>query len=1087
MAYSPPNSLAFDFAAAYSGTLSFEFNPVNTTQTVGAVGTDVSAVAAPTTSNAAPNVTPVSVSFSVVGEPFVNFRGADITTVPVGIAAPPVDAPSLRSGVVRADFTLQLPAPTAGDWLFFEFDAPGVTRLVYPHGLDSARFGPAIVRINSDIDTEGFDSLVFGATTVDTRIHYAAPAGISETVVGTRATVGRALRFKFDNPIYTPPAPVDFDFVLQGGTQGAYVALGDLLQFGATSARNDRELVAPTGIPPAGFGSALLDIIYNDPQDVYCAGVVGFASGTATVINRNRDVFPAGFNSLEFGGNRAQLGKRFITATGGDDVSDYGTARVELFNRRMDADTVGDTSDFGTQIAWFRVRSVAPQGAFFTPSYTQLGTANVRDARQVVTPAGVAPSPFGVPTTFRDELPAAPPGIAPGGFPPPDVQLLRQFITVRDTPEQSGYGVGDVFNSRQYLQQIFDGEAFYLVGAVGEPYAENRNRTVRTYGVDTAKVSVGAEAFNNARVVSPDGLDTLFGVSFISFGVRSIATIGFEDSFLPHYNAVHNGSRILEPSGIPRPLAGVPTVWDNTQRIDCNGTRTEFTEFGYPMVAPRVRGISLDENHFGIRTPYFPDHDAQLYSRYVQTPSIEGGSGVPTVEHFRNLVNLHGRDFSRLGEPAVRNRTPNLYIGPWIDSEFGRATVGTDQYVDLTGLGAGGFGGEFARPHVEYRTRSMTPASWLSMRIPALHEVRRDEPEIPARQNVFVETIDPSRYGVPDLDRRGAIVPSFGAALFGAARVTLVSVRGARILLDEELQFGLPVLTYRQVMFHRSQFASSVVGIPRMNPTTIWISEPPRPPYTREINSVVDEVYGSAYPTFGRVQVESTLRTIFPYHLPPIFDDTVGERMGVPEAQLKNRTLILDGIPARRVGVPNLPSGQTITPYWGRDTEDFIPGGGYDTAGYGLAEVRYPYPPPDPRVRPVGFNSLRMGGPEVQLFNREVRPFGLYATIFTGFNWVHPPIRLRPQGINQSTAGLAWASHRIRNVYPSGFMSSKFAGTFFGTDSFKVLQEHFISPAGMRADGVPTPSARLLRINGVVASVGSTGSFGRPRVGECVC
>jgi hypothetical protein len=957
---------------------------------------------------------------------------------------------------------------------------------IAPSGIAAGACGtPTATLEDRQVITQWVMGNQFGAVTVSNNVTVAA-SGIAAGNAGTpfSVVIGH----------YPPPSgTLTFEFV------GSYAPpLGSALPFDFANTYTFTQIV-PSGIAAGGLGSAL---VYNSDQHVGPGGSDTSAFGIATVFNNARVVSAFGLPSGDLGTAVVDLLTKYVSFSGiapggfgdaavhnarllvfdagGFDAAAYGDTRVEHFERTIVAGTAG-AGETGTPTVWFRVREVAPGETFFDPPWSQFGTAVVSDGEQDVLPSGIPEGDFGLATAARNERFVSPTGIV-GEFPTPDVQLRTRFVLARDVPALTEWGFGQVYNSDQHVRQLYN-EAFDLLDhGMGEPdLVENRNRTVGAIGFERSRVSNGAEVLNDARVLQPSGDDvSAVGTQFVAFRVRTIYAHGDDTSYFERWHAVHNSTSVVEPSGIPRDHPGIPHVFDNTQYIDPAGGN-DLTLWGTAFAAYRIR--TVDVAPWGIEADdVSPNPYVGLYERTVEAEGFEGGCGTPTLEHHRNIVATHGSTFVEFGELAARNVTPQLFAGSMDYPVPGRPTVDFRvKYVGPEGFDAT----LWYRPYVGPRTRTLVVNGPETLRIPT-HRVRFDAPEIPAQQFVVAPSYPSVNFGfgVPAIEMRGARAVGWDSLLFGNLKVHANSIFPESIHPDFDSMFGLARLNPAQFVFpvwreeHIPPFPQ-----PRISPTTIWISEPP-PPLIRKPFSIVDEAIGSTYPSWGVPSVTHHTRYLQVSH--DNLSKADGELMDEPFVAPRVRYVRPDGIAPRRFGVPMLPSGQAITPFWGRDTEDWIEGGDYDTALYGEVVVS---PPPvfDPYVSPAGEAHTAFGATQVDLFNRTIYPASWYSNIFTGDNWVHPPIVLYPVGSDMAVFGATWASNRVRTIFPEGYLATKFEFTGDWNYTRMTVRNNWgLLVPGIGPGASPAPVVTLPDL-GAVVTLGETLLMGRPRVGECAC
>lgn len=878
---------------------------------------------------------------------------------------------------------------------------------------------------------------------------------------------------------------------------------------GQTAVWNSGQAVRPVGLDSLAMGDTRETGVGYPNRAITPFSIVATSYGSPT-LTKTPSFTPAGFDSASFGSALVAPRVRLVLATGsqfseygepilwdrvrtvrnagGQDLSLYGVTDVGPLHRTVDLAGLGpDTAAFGVQKAELKVRALLVDGIGFNYSTNrQFGTARVSDGTQRTTALGILPGEFGTLTIARNERVLQPAGI-PGEAGTPDVQLWKRYLLAHGG-EMELHGLQSVYNSRQYIEQA-EGVAELLWGTA---YVENRNKVIRTYGVDTSRLTSGASVLNNARLVAPAGIEALYGNASVTHRVRYIVATGLAGATPSYWSSVYNTRAILEPSGIGRGRMGVPYVRDNTQRVDCNGSRTLMTEYGVPMVAPRIRSLSVDR--FGIDVPTWPMPYVGLYQQYIEPQGPEGRFGAPNLEISRNIISLHGAEMTLYGEPFVRNKTPQLYAGsmeaptnpqkPWVS--FRVRPVAPLQFETVV----------FGRAYVGQRTRYVTPNGINSLRIPLLHRVEFDAPVIPPVQRIEPYSISEPLMQPPTLNRRSMFAEGFVATRFGAPFITsTVLYPSSCVLVDSEQVSEPRVIGPQFIQCKSSQTDEGMsapgwiamparYGIPFVNPYYLRISED----FNGQLilpEALVDyrdasELYDR--PAFGRPSVELKNRRITTTNVVSVYGPFFGEA----SVTLRVRKLTPTGLFSMRFGFPELPSGGVITPYWGRDTEDWIEGEDYDTALYGTADVAHA-PVYDPYLRPAGATSEDFGAPRVELRIRVVAPSGAPSAFASVGHWVHPPIPVVPNGF-AGEVGTPTVDFKIRSLRPEGFESF---GTDYEAGSFhfgvlRVRRRNTLNTLGSVASIIPSPIVINADL-GAVATLGDQSAFGRPRLGACAC
>lgn len=834
--------------------------------------------------------------------------------------------------------------------------------------------------------------------------------------------------------------------------------------------------IAPSGVLPLGVGSPVL----TKTPELLPVGIAAPSFGYGMVAPRVREVATYGHQDDTLGSHTAWFRVRYVTEAGQLDSAEHGTAAVEFRDRRITETTLGVGTTYGAPFVSLLNRTLAPTSIAFDVGL-QFGAAKVQDATQRVlgTTAGTDEA-FGTLNIERNERFLRPVGIT-GAFGSTSVELKTRFITSTFGWNHSDVPTtGVVFNSRQ----ILGAQSWEAFGAYGTPSIENRNRVIRTYGVDGAKVSTGAEVANKARLLSPAGsVQTLWGDALVAYRNRSVAAAGFSAGVAPTYwNQVYNLRKILEPSGIARGVPGFPYVWDNTQRIDTADGGRDTSLLGTPFVAPRIRYLDVDR--FGATPPAPPHPYIGLLKQYVSPPGMDpvGFGAADVIEHF-NVVAPFGISAVRWGESAVRNLTPELRVGSMeAPDNLQRPYVGF-RVRSLAPAGAThtAFGSETL---VQYRTRYLGLSGINSLKIPLLHRVKFDIPEPPVQQLVLPSGFGGGAFGLPTMNYRFLYPGGFAGTKFGAPTVRSQSIYVLPYNLGIHFQCGIPSLNATQYVdvptIHSDDELSRFVPEPRVSPFYLYISEDHTGATVLE-RALVDYKgwQPRERPFFGTPEVSLRHRKVFPTMYPS--PNAPVNHLGTPGVDFRHRRVYPSGIRPKNVGYPEVPGGWEIFPKFAKngDLGDY-----FDPAQYGNASVSFPavY---DPYVRPAGAFG-EFGEPSVEHKNRTRAVPGWDSSVF-GTQWVHPPIRLYPEGA-VGVVGTPWVSHRVRTLLPEGLgaFNSDYETGSFNYRVLTVRRRDYVRPIGAVQSIIPAPTVMVLGL-GCVATLGDTSAFGRARLGACAC
>lgn len=989
------------------------------------------------------------------------------------------------------------------------YGTPNVQSPPRPAGFDSSAFGFPVVLDNSQyIAVPGFDAAAFGLASTRRLQEYIYPPSVLEsTLFGDMRPILRqryVLATSVNDSFISPFASVDnrnrqvLPFPIPTtafGTSETFNKSPNLtptgiasLVFGAADiGHRSRPILFAGAIAPAGLGQP---IVRNAAATIAPAGFVALLTTPPMVSYRVRTVAARAFAADAYGTGIVWFRVRGISDVGGSDAARYGTATADLKNRLVLEAGLGLATRFGAPTTWFSRRSIEPAGIGFAVG-RQFGATTVQDATKRLGSAGaIEPGLFGVASARRNEVVVYPAGIA-GEFGTTFVELSTRYLGAHSFLSEEVFGQTRIFNSRQYVAPFRDPETVRAEGAVGTPWeVQNRNTTMRTFGFDMSTVSNAGTVELGGRDIHPVGNELgSFGLPVLGDRVRTVRAEGF-DAFFARYSAVYNRAAVLEPSGIRAGQAGVPSIKDTRQFMDAVGGN-DFTAFGTAFAAYAIRYVEVAR---GIEEPRMLEQTVNQMKRFVGVTGIEGGLGVPTLEIRFNLVGPKGYPMDRYGEPFVRNVTPEVAIYGTLLTEYGRARV----FNANSHVRAEGFSTIWGSALVDFRLKTVRPGGFEALRIPALHAVSFDAPQIPPQRIIDLDTthegFDESAVGRPTLNLRGMRVEGFNAIRFGLPTCISYGIGPVSIPFDYNTQFGTPALNGTQTVSVASiefktpnpiRFADDVPGHAGVG--AAWTGRPRITPFTISLSLALDpdnevdrDTTQTNHPWWGRAVITARDRKVSPNGYNP---NTGGNRQfGDADVQLLRQYVRPNGIMSFRYGVPSIPSDWRVYPFWGRDTAEEVPGVSLETALYGVATVAYPVIVGPRNVRPSGMAGA-FGVQFIELQHRTIRNAGaIYGTVFTGNNWVHPPIKLGVAGIAPGGMGALVTGLKYRYLQvDSSDMDTRW-GVEFGGGIFPMrvrLARKLVEVPGFAAGGLGLAYTGL-RQQAVSVAGGPIGVLGVP-------
>lgn len=819
-----------------------------------------------------------------------------------------------------------------------------------------------------------------------------------------------------EKPADSTISPAGLDSQKFGAAQAILTAQGilqaggldSLFIGGATEIRNSAQGLFASGWGSGNFG--VNSVVWNYNQHVNAGGISSVAHGKPSVWLYTRYLKPGGIQAAGYGNAWASHWLRYVTAAGVGDKTARGKPWVshsprELAPAGFDAMKVLESHAVGG------TRIVAPVGT----EMTQWG--------ERIIPEGQTLYPQG----FVGEM-----GMH-------DVQLHTRYLGAKSfetTPDDLRFPFHYVWNLRQYIRQDYDPND----GLNPQPFGrwtgiENRNKELGAAGWLSERHGY-TSIFNNAVVVLPQGIaapaeEPFYKAGSITHRVRPLQLDGWDSAEQSRWAAVFNIADIVVPSGHDGLQMGTPGLENRSRLYDKVGN-FDSMELGTPMVAERVRGLRIEERHT-IEPPQIELPEVKLHTRYLEHVSAGdfAGAGMPVLDIRLTVITprwaFHPPAW--IGEPALRNVTPELRTGGANHEEFGTASIRTQwrtvetMYGDMV---------QWGRPivrdrrhWVEFVTVGAPPQM---MPGPVVTKVGG----LPEPMHILPSGIEPTpeigqQVPRPVLNLLLAYPDGFESLRIGATKVTANSIRVEPGIFEHKI--GTHTLSLRnRTLAVKGIDAYAEPGKPRLSPHTIYaVVEAPlqaqlnNPLQARSHLHYVNSDNGNraAGEVFGRASIGHYNRRVFQKEDREHPNSYMG--LGTPVVGNKVQYLEHKGINQLRIGWPSVPGLQHIEFYFS-----------FDGMAVGRPSVGPPpYIGPRP-LKPVGLSALAMGAStRVEYFHRAMPVSGWHSLAMgaskpndTPYTWtglrVGPLMPTIPNGFNAEQFGQAWVSHRVRDLFVPG-------------------------------------------------------------------
>lgn len=812
--------------------------------------------------------------------------------------------------------------------------------------------------------------------------------------------------------------------------------------------------VNPSGVP-VPFPSFGLPSLWQTPS-LSPAGLAAPAVPAPTIWPAIRSVMAAGTNMQALPSPTVWFSYRHVVAQGfGIAGTSYGTARIE-HDRRGIAMLGAGYMAFGTAWVSRRVRMLAPSGI---PDVL-LSKHQVGGTRWLG-PEGFEATRWLTRITpeSREVFPAT--ITAAYGMPTVQNKVRPVFLTgIRTYPDDwRHWGVAKVWNRRQIIAMFEDQES----GLWPLPWPqwtaiENRNKAIGGIGFNAGRFG-GPLVANNARLLHPSGvahptLPEYQKTGSVTHRVRPLPVDGIEPPPMPRWAVVHNAARPLLPQG------AVATLWGQTELVNLRRFRRVegfySTEFGYPMVADRIRTLSF-ESRYGIAPPRIELPRLQLHTRYVEPPGIaepQMGNAALTVFFRRATPRWTHREL--FGDPFVWNKTPELRTRGRASDEYGDTFVrlewrpvapeGRDtqlfglarisdrrQRVDVPGMTH-----TVVSDKVTVRRFGEDPVA--TQYIDLRDFVRSPNGDLVESDSGFGIPYPWPAMGTPDL-LKGYVFhkDGFGGSvhdmvLWGRPTVHANSIRVEPGIFD--FYVGEPFVSLRRRQINTTTLGQLINpssgittmgswGLPRISPHTIYAVVEATQQAKR--NHFVGETI--LYPVndgarVGHPKVTKWNNAVEPHGIPG--SGALGSfgYWGVGSPRLVNMRQYIApyGTLMQRIGWPVVPGPQSIVIE--------VPITGYAAGTPTVA--RPPYIGPQ-TLRPAASSFQMFGQSKVEFRNRTVRPSG-WASQLLGDSWRNATMGVNmPQGLHVGPKnlhhqvgfdaagyGVHWVSLRVRELQAKG-------------------------------------------------------------------
>lgn len=804
---------------------------------------------------------------------------------------------------------------------------------------------------------------------------------------------------------------------------------GDVMtRYGVLSIQNKNKVIIPSGLTYTTFG---ITHVTNGTNYIRPSGMDFFSSGKPKTESLRAYVKAGAYDFFSPGKPRISYKEQHVQTKQANTHAIFGYALVAHGVRYIEQHSPQPLTRYGTAWLSFSPRYIEPRGIFQQfPSYHRIGGSQtvkmegfdflrfgirIIPESQTIRPEGFS-TLFGN-TEIRNNLhPVNPKGFLTAG-------------------EQIGMRFGQItiFNSDQYLQPFHDDTsraAGPLFPDIKHHEIANLNRTIQTHGRINTQFGY-ADLVNNARVIYPVGLTSPLEVeptkTFVADGVRYVRPESIEASYMGTWHNIWLGGQNKKMQGPLLSVYGVPHI-ENTRRYYRFIGIGEQTLFGKGMISQAVRGIRIHEG-YSISPPVIPMPEVKYGVRYIEPRSIDsvryGWSHL--AEQFTKIAPRWVR-IDRVGEPIIRNVTPQVKPWPFETAEYGQTYIGLyTRHIKPEGL----YAQQFGNIRISDRKQSVDLHSY-GISAPTISKLHKIE-NLGAGQ-LLPHIIYPSPILTinfeTDSNRLHKITQNvirqksdMVMTAFGDARIHANSIRVEPGYW--EILMGTPVVEHK----NRTIFVDSkncdflTIGNPRMSPHTIYaVVEAPKQAISNHVSPGLRLHYVDSLDESGRSKEP-------------------GIEIGIPRISHKNRRLNPPGYFAFGIGRPTIYNAvnKIVLKGWnslrmgvlgpiGDQYINFRPK--EPMTQWGKPAITQPHYH-DGKLKPIGLKLSEIGKPMVDHFHRTIKPSGLSSLAMGSsksgdkpYMWQglrigeHVPTRVG--GLNFVQFGTAWISYKVREAVVQG-------------------------------------------------------------------
>lgn len=757
---------------------------------------------------------------------------------------------------------------------------------------------------------------------------------------------------------------------------------------------------------------------------VRSGGLLSTAFGNPSLKSTKAYIRLSGLNAFRSGTARISFSLQSAEVKNQNPFSLYGRALVADGVRYVEQKDSPLFTRYGTAWASHSPRYIEPRGIFeLFPARHTIGTS------RTIFVEGLLATKFGtriIPES-RNVYPQGFEGVFGQTLIENKIQYVRPrgFLTYGSEAGHR-FGIGDVWNLRQYIHPShIDTKFGPFFGEDGKWQIFNRNRYLQAYGFPQTQFGY-QRLDNNARLIAPAGIASPLEVELtkttVTHRIRKFALPSIEAPYISSGHIVHLGARVIATPGNVFSHYGEPGLKNTRRYFNYIGLSIQSL-FGQAMISHAVRTLRIQED-YSIHPPVISLPTVFHGQRYIDMRGLDSGRfGNSYVVSKFNKATPRWTHIDRVGEPVIKNKTPQIRMWGLLDDYYGKPVI--DFYQRK--LGPNGLNSQlFGNSRISDRKQviNLDGFGLASQQINRLHKIEKLQTD-----DYLPRLIEPSGFSTQNFDGKpvhqvhgNVLRPDSDRpmSLFGDTTITANTIRVEPGYW--EILIGKPTVGLKdRVVRMGASRDFMMVGRPRLSPHTIYaVVEAPDQAKANHpaghLHYVDGWENGRSKPpgiTCGTPTITHKQRFI------RMQGPTFTQFSGLHKIINAQEFIRPKGIQSLRMGVIS-PLGTQEIKFRLQPLHTF----------YGQPSIKSVLKQNN-NLRVLGMSSALFGKPSIDNLHRELKPAGIFSQAMgqkvdrdTPYMWkgfrVGPLVPTRFGGDIHTRFGETWISYRVREVLMSG-------------------------------------------------------------------